>query len=150
MCQRLAEDNQLNHIYLWNIRLLLSESILLHPKFGLRFKESIVPKLSEGLRELFEELDRLNNNPYVKHQVYNNIAIKNMLPVLQSLAFFKPIIGRTENITAILNSLINCSEENFDHRETVEEELYELRRYLGQESAATVNKAVRSSASRLE
>ena len=150
LCKRLAENNQLNHIYLWNIRLLLSESVLVHPKFGPRFKDSIVPKLSEGLRELFEELDRLNNNPYVKHEVYNNVAIKNMLPVLQNLKFFKPIISKTENVTAILNALINCSEENYDHRETVEEELYELRQYLSLESAAAVNKAIRSAASRLE
>ena len=37
LCKRLAENNQLNHIYLWNIRLLLSESVLIHPKFGPRF-----------------------------------------------------------------------------------------------------------------
>ena len=73
-----------------------------------------------------------------------------MLPVLQNLKFFKPIISKTENVTAILNALINCSEENYDHRETVEEELYELRQYLSLESAAAVNKAIRSAASRLE
>ena len=123
-----------SHAFLWTIKLLFERNVHLDPTFAQVFSQAIIPQLTEGLEYCFQEVDRMNNNPYVIYADLNQLAVLSMHLVYSCLKFFKPILSRTDNLKIVLTGIVTSAEHNFEARDTAEEFLYLIRSYLSETS----------------
>ena len=151
MKARFENADASSHIYLWQFQLFFNENLEQDPFYGAEFLSEIRSPIEAALFALFEEVERMNNNPYIQQQQYNNVVVVFMRRVLETMKEFRSMIAKPEVISAICTAFLNVSAENFGHREVIEEALYALRIYLDdkdQRIVGLVNKLIRTSLSR--
>jgi len=153
--KRMVQFTPVNLIYFWNIKLFLMEG----QKYEVQSPSkkvsiaTIKENLIRNIPEVFSELDRQTNNPYVNKQEFSSLAIASMKALFEAVGSLREetIIPKKSDIPLkIVSSLTICAEDNFDQKENIDILLYELRNYMNtfkkEEGTAleiTINKGLR-------
>ena len=137
LIQNLVKFDPQTHIILWHIKLFYEQGVDKSEEFENFFSGSITPSLTHSIQQSIDEIKVMNNNPYVQYEAYNNLAITNALTIYDCLPRFSSVLAEPNNLQSVIEGVVNCSEQNYELTEQIEELMYVIRKdYLDKSNAA--------------
>lgn len=124
----LVVERQANQINFWLFKFLKTVGFADKSEAKAKF-ELAEQGLLEGLHRVFEELERMNNNPYVKVTEYSTLSITNMRSAFEYLSVYPTALATPAYLQTIVKAYINLSDHFLDQREAIESSLHSLTRH---------------------